>query len=613
MNICHLYYSVSSSIIVGDILDAFDESISIDISKTKIVEQYNIYIIEVIKIDKNVSAKLLKIFKSKSNCLIYFLISKEYNLMLFQTAFMLNAKTIITQSQDIKKVISKIQADFIANEDEHVQKLLGKTLLKNQELMIFKNHKLIFASEKLFDVFSCNNLDEINNTICSQLNIDELLSQDTVLKQSLIIDNQIDLSFDIRSTSVNNHGETILNFQRHITDNKSEDKLSFILNKLSFIEILKEKIQNKSTPVKSYSIISIEIDNIKMLQSELNEVELEDLIKQLLFKVDIILDKKIVFAQYGKEFYVALFEDIEFNELKKLALEYHNKIYDLCKDDKYRPMIGLFVFNIDKLDLNEVLTKLSHIENRSLSKDDIESDYFEYINNIDEDMSEKDAIAVTLESVFTNRVEFKLLNIYKGLFINTPSKIIKIKDETIYVQVEMLQAIIMKNDRQTILQSSGFTKDVQASVKYIDLNKNIAILENFKFLNSNVKARKFSRVTCSSRTPIIAALPNGTISGEIIDLSMHSIAIKTKRSKITDNVHEKDVVLTFMLPTDSTIDGFIKLNLKANVAFLLCEEDSCKMVCDLYKDEDNESVFMEYVYKRQKEIIVEVKKMAKRA
>ena len=54
------------------------------------------------------------------------------------------------------------------------------------------------------------------------------------------------------------------------------------------------------------------------------------------------------------------------------------------------------------------------------------------------------------------------------------------------------------------------------------------------------------------------------------------------------------------------------MSLEAEVTFTArVDEDDYKIVCDLSEDASDESILMEYVYNRQKEIIVEIKKMVK--
>jgi len=127
-------------------------------------------------------------------------------------------------------------------------------------------------------------------------------------------------------------------------------------------------------------------------------------------------------------------------------------------------------------------------------------------------------------------------------------------------------------------------------------------------VQGSANARKYSRVTCSQRTPITISHGGGTLSGEILDISMNSIAIKTRLYSRIDSLKVTRVTLNFTLPINSAEDGYMKLKLTAKVIFITCDDEFCKVVVNLDGDQASESVLMEYVYSRQKEVIVELRK-----
>ena len=186
--------------------------------------------------------------------------------------------------------------------------------------------------------------------------------------------------------------------------------------------------------------------------------------------------------------------------------------------------------------------------------------------------------------------------------------IVKKTDQEIYVTYVQLQGTVMHFEKSTVIQSSSFSKDIIADVTYIDFNKKFARLNNFRFIQGNANARKYSRVTCSQRTPIAISHAGGTLSGEILDISMNSIATKVRIYKRIDSLKHSKVTLNFTLPISSAEDGFIKLTLSAKVIFITSDNEFSKIIVTLDEDKMSESVLMEYVYSRQKEVISELKK-----
>jgi hypothetical protein len=180
------------------------------------------------------------------------------------------------------------------------------------------------------------------------------------------------------------------------------------------------------------------------------------------------------------------------------------------------------------------------------------------------------------------------------------------------VKFESLQGIVMMNEKETVLQSSSFTKDIRASVQHVNMDKKVAILVDFNFLNGNANARKNNRVEPAGRMPVVISHSGGTLSGDILDISVNSIAVRVKYAKIVDSIRASDVKISFVLPVKNHTDGQIKFILDASVILTSCKDDFCKIICDLKQDDANEALLMEYVYGRQKEIIIEIKRMVKR-
>ena len=302
---------------------------------------------------------------------------------------------------------------------------------------------------------------------------------------------------------------------------------------------------------------------------------------------------------------------MNFTKLNDKAESVYLKLSEFNSEQKHRPMTNIFTIDISSLELNDILATLDNISENKISDKELRNSYIEHISNTQDDMSEEKMIDIQLKRAYKNGSEFKLLNIYNGLCINTSSKIIKITEDSIYVKLENMQGILMRHEKETVMQSSEYLKDIRAIVKYVDLEKNFAILTDFKFLNTNANERKYSRVTCATRTPIVLSATGITLHGEILDISINSIAIGIKFTQRAENIGYKDVMLGFVLPTKSHEDGMIKLDLKAKVTLSMCDENSCKVICELYEDSDAEASIMEYVYSRQKELILEIKKMVK--
>ena len=491
-------------------------------------------------------------------------------------------------------------------------------MLQSKHFLLFKEQNVFFASQKLLEDFELADIAEVKEKLLPKLSLEKLLKKETLIEEAL--SNDKGQKFYSRSIDINKNKEKVVFLDPFVgcasvqkTQVVSDDKLAFVNSRVSFIELLKEKIIEANVSKGSSILLTLNIENIDKLHLDFKEMEIEEGIRDLLLQIDILLGDKLAFAQYDKDFYIALFEEDDFEAFKEKIHNYITKISAYIEKQKFKPLLGVFSFVIKDKELNATLVLLDKIVKRKITQEDIQTNQLEYSNTIKEDMAEPEVIRSLLEAAFINKTNIKLLNIYKGLCINTSARIIKYRDDTIYIQLEQLQGLVMRQEKETVLQSAGFFKDIRGSVKHVNLDKNIAILDEFKFLDTNANARKYSRVTFSAKSFVVLSYKNATLNGEILDISVTSIAIASKYAKLFDYIGDQKVALTFVLPNATNVDGHTKMRLDAQVVFSACDRDgNCKIVCEFIHDESAEALLMEYVYNRQKEIIIELKKMAKK-
>jgi len=513
LSLCHLHNEITPSIHTQKILDAFDGSISLDIDNIEKIDDFKIYIVELQNINNKTSLKIKNLFEKKEKALIYFIIPKDYNIMLFQLAILVEVKYLITPNQDTEKVI----------------KVIKSAISSKKEIKLDPN--------------------------------------------------------------AIGHGS------KSISD------------RLTFVEMLKNKLINKNTSNNNLSVITVGIQDEKRLLKNVGRDNLENFLAGLLSYMDLKLEKKLIFSQYDRDFYIAFYDDIKFEDIKKIAYDFYCDSIKYISEKEFKLLIDIFVFNLDGLEFSDILDKLDEIEHKTLNAEETSS-FIQGVSDSDVEISAKHI----LEDAFKNKISFKLLNLYNGLCINTPSQIIKLKNESIYIKFEQLQGVMMNIDKNTIMQSSSFIKDIEADVKYIDVNKKIALLENFRFLETNANARKYARITPFGRMPISIMVAGSSVVGNVLDLSIKSIAVNAKYTQKIDAIRESNAKVIFNIANSSHEDGYTKLEMNARVIFSTMpdENNMCKIVCDFdINDDASEELLIEYVYDRQKELIVELKKMVK--
>ncbi len=605
MSLCYLYFESIVYPHIQNILDAFEDSLSTNIDVTDSIDDYDIYIIEVNNANKEIAQKLVNIFKKKQHSLIYFIIPKNHSLLFFQLTFLLETKSVITYNQNIEKLISKIKIDRETFVQNTFERWLGRIKIKTQNFIIYKNDALIFVNKPLLTFFGCSdsNLFELN--ILSQVNIEQLLDKDLTLSVNILDITSVKKRYTLKSLNVSEN-EKIIYIE---LDSSQQKHLGFMSSRVAFIELLKENILQRNISDKELSLLTININNIKKLLLEYKIVEFEEILLDTLSYMENILEKKLVFSQFENHFYVVLFEDIDFEQINTIADHFHTKVLNYINTKNNKISIDLFTFDLKNQEFSKILTTLNTIENEDFKEDENNTNYIKYLTKKDREITAKSL----LDDAYNDKLDFKILNIYNGLVINTASKIVKITDENIYITFESLQGVMLNLEKRTVLQSKSFSQDIYAEVKQIHFNKKIAVLENFKFLKTNANSRKYARVTTPIKIPISINIQGKKVNGVIIDISIKSIAIKVKHTPKIAKVELNQTTLIFNIADKDSHIGYVQLKLSAKI-IVVTEVDKdgyYKVICDLDQDSHDLNIVLKYVYERQKELIIELKKMSK--
>ncbi len=606
MSLCHIYDKVSQSEHIQEFLDAFDNSSSINLSKSDIVDEYNIYLIELEYVSKQITIKLKNIFKDKKHPLVYFILPQKHNLPFFQLAFLLNAKSILTLKHDIHKVISKLKTEYIIHEQEYRSLELGNILVNNSNYMLFKDKKLSYASNSLLKDFDCENLEHVNQRVCSKIDLENLLSNQEGVQQD--INKKLDENTTYFLKSIANDDECYISLDNQEDYEKKCPEFSYLSTRLTFIEKLKDNLIESSISGVNCSLITIKLNNINEISQNITRSEVENFRKDMLFEIELILDDKLILSQYDTNCFVAMFKDIEFDSLCSKASNFHLQIARFLNKQNFKTELSVYAFDIKEMDLNSIINTLNNIYKNKVTKKETEKDNLKYIDNYRDKMSEEEIISYLLESAYVNHTKIELVNLYKGMNISSSSEILKKTGDSVYIIFKPVQGAVMSMMKSVVLKSSIFSKDIRANVKYINLREQIAILENFKVLDYDINSRQHGRVSFAKKTMAAISLIGTKVSAEIIDISVYSISFKVKKTKFLENILNKDIGVTFYIPSETSQTGLIKIEESATVIHQSCDVDSnYKLVCIFEENRVNEDILVEYVYKRQMNIISEMK------
>ena len=171
----------------------------------------------------------------------------------------------------------------------------------------------------------------------------------------------------------------------------------------------------------------------------------------------------------------------------------------------------------------------------------------------------------------------------------------------------------MQLEGETVLQAPNFPKDIKAEVTTVDIKKGFVIIKNLNFMPYSANNRQHTRVQTSIRTPVlIRYAQKSSAQGEIIDISINSIAIRCNNKLMKHELLNQMVRLNFSLPSEEGENGYVIMDIHAKVTYVGESEDHTKVVVildTLKKPYDD--YLLSYMYTRQKELILEIRRATK--
>lgn len=610
MNLCYLYNKKISYPNVDTLLSQFDGSERIDLSTQKCTKEYGIYILDVGDLDKESAGNIRSFFKKNQNALVYMVSPKTSSATFYQLAFLLKAKSIITAKQEPDKIAHLIKNAYSMQVFENKSLYVGRFVAESQCYMIFKQSELHYASDTLMKNFECNSLEEVKEKVCSRIDLGSLLSH----KEQVVSSGQF---FEVKDgeekldviKSIYRNDEYLLTIDRFDLSKLQCSSEKDLTTRLKFIDILKERLVEE-TEKHNYMVVTIKIVNFKKIGNLIGKSEQENFVNQFLDECKRVLAGYLVFSEYYHDFFVTLYKDHDFQELQQKAETLYNDLEEFFKKFNFKIEIALHVMEINELELGTVLSILDSIRSGKLSKKEINKRKIRYIGKYKENMSDKEIVSLLLDDSFINDVDLKLVNIYKGMVIDSPTKILKKDRNAIYVIVKQIQGAVMSLTKETILRSDAFAKDIKAHVAFVDRKRKIAKLENFKVIEQTPSTKESCKVDFAKKNKAILSLIGTKISAEIIDISSNSISIKLNKMRSMEKMLNKDVEITFTIPTKRTREGEVTITEEAKISYIECQESKeCKIVCEFKPNSKNKNLIIEYVHNRQVEIIEELKKL----
>ncbi len=379
------------------------------------------------------------------------------------------------------------------------------------------------------------------------------------------------------------------------------------VTRIEFIDRLKDKMAQRIDSSEPLSLLMIRMKNFTQIVEGFDWMTVHDIQKEL---NGLLLKAFENFESYGlwqPDMALLLFEEGSTEEMKKKISFFISQMHLQEFTHDIVPAIDFTLIEIGSSDLNAMINLIEKEYAGSLSVADTKEFGIYKISSNTDTPDEPDILRQFLTNIMTAQLPLKLLNIYKGLPISTPTKILKMEEDKIIVTAEKIQKFVMDIEKEVVLQSPHLPGDIHADVHFVDAARPLAILKHLKTMKTSINNRKHTRVTVTSRLPITLKIDKSHYTGYVHDISINSIAILFNPGKFEENeLKECEAEVSFKLPWENE-EGFVNITVAANVLFNRNEKDFHKVIVILEPDDISESYIFDYIYKRQKELIKEIK------
>ena len=199
------------------------------------------------------------------------------------------------------------------------------------------------------------------------------------------------------------------------------------------------------------------------------------------------------------------------------------------------------------------------------------------------------------------RCDLRLLNYYSEVPVSYDSTINSVEMDCVELSVHEHQALIMKQEKSTIVKSKHFHDElaVHCYASYVNVQKKTVILNNFAFAQVRAERREAVRVAVHGTLCVKFSSGNAEFEGSLVDISGNGLSINTYSAPATD--FNQPGLLHFSLAGAPLVvtGSFVRCTMQGN-GQQLC-------VFRMEPDRRSDGLIGKFIYQRQVEIIQELK------
>jgi hypothetical protein len=181
----------------------------------------------------------------------------------------------------------------------------------------------------------------------------------------------------------------------------------------------------------------------------------------------------------------------------------------------------------------------------------------------------------------------------------------------LYLECHPTQGYAANESKEVTILGESLAYDVHANVKLIDFDKRFIIVDEFRYLKSSANNRQYTRVQTRVRTPVTIKQERIGVQGEIVDISLKSLALVTRQS-LKGFKQNISVKYEFRLPDETKDEGYCTIRGLGQITYINNSDlHENKLVIMLNLKNPYDSDLLRYMYMRQKELIGELKAISK--
>ncbi|MGP1450591.1 MAG: PilZ domain-containing protein [Wolinella sp.] len=546
------------------------------------------------------------------DCLI---LSDDYkNHMLARLAFTNNVADLLPRKlkeSDIVRVMRFLINKLINHRKEKLLNNYYRQLIDQDHCLFFirKNGKTLFANrafQRYCGVTQTADIDSLSESELPMLGVvSELKSGTQMIWRAPVGDE----CFIVQASSDEGRDEILYTCYR-INEGLYKEEVNEPLTRMKFIEELKDRLVISNVNDESLYILTIRIENSQKIIDEYGALAFHDLSKDLMKYTSTFTEEDgRIYSFWQRDMMVLLLDTHDIAKVKKRVMRLFQAIPTHEFSHQIVPFCELVILDFIALNPNDSIHFLDRFYEKNHTAMENQRLLIRLSSASQGEDGERPQAMFYLEILHNKEQVFRIINLYKGLSIQANSKILKIKSGDIYIKADNIQRYLMSLEKRVAIESADLPGDISAQVKYVDKERDFAVISMPDFMEGSLNGREYVRVQCDIRIPIVLTSGRYAYTGEVADLSIQAIAIRY-RSTISRNILQTPAKLAFALPNINTENSLVKVTINGKIVAIKNDEDgSTRVVVMISPKPPEDGYLLEYIYTRQKELMQEIKRV----